>query len=99
MSMMLPPDPGAYPQGPPAPPAGPPPPPEAAGGGMEDRMRAVMDEVRAIAEEDGFTENERLTVEKITTLLQQLNAGREKEQNALTGGGPATQALARAYGQ
>jgi hypothetical protein len=63
-----------------------------------DRVRAIIEQVRALAEEGGVTEQERLQVEKITTLVQQLAAGREKEDQALVGGGPATNALARAYG-
>lgn len=91
MSMMMPPEMG--------PPMGTPPPvaePEAEDFGA--RVRAIIAEVRALAEEGGVTEAERLQVEQITTLVQKLAAGREKEDQALVGGGPATNALARAYG-
>jgi hypothetical protein len=62
-----------------------------------DAWAAVIDAARKAAESDGsVTEAERLIVEQITTLVQKIKAGREKEQQAALGGGPATQFLRRA---
>lgn len=66
------------------------------GGDAEQQIKAAIDQIRAAVSSDGLSENERLILEKITTLGQQLLAGREKEQQAAMGGGPATQFIKRA---
>lgn len=84
------------------PPPGPPPdqgpPPEPQQSSDEDEIRNAISMFRGVAERDGLDESERLILEQITTLGQKLLAGREKQDQALLGGGPATQALSRAYG-
>lgn len=64
----------------------------------EEMMRQALDLIHQALATDGFTEQEKLTFQKVTTLLQTPLAAREKEDQALVGGGPATNALARAYG-
>lgn len=64
-----------------------------------DPFQKIIDAVRAAVEEDGtVTPDENLIVEQITTLVAKLQAGRAKEQQAMLGGGPATQGLARIFG-
>ena len=64
-----------------------------------DAFQKIIDAARAAVEEDGtVSAQERLLVEQITTLVAKLQAGREKEQQAALGGGPATQFLRRASG-
>lgn len=64
---------------------------------MGGDARQIIDAVRAFAEANGMTEQERLTVEKITTLLQQLAADREKEEQGMLGGKMSPGAMQRAY--
>ena len=64
-----------------------------------DPFQRIIDAVRAAVEEDGtVTPAEMVIVEQITTLVAKLSAGRDKEQQAALGGGPATQFLARTFG-
>ena len=64
-----------------------------------DPFQRIIDAVRSAVEEDGtVTAQEMLIVEQITTLVAKLRAGRDKEQQAMLGGGPATQGLARIFG-
>jgi uncharacterized membrane protein YebE (DUF533 family) len=64
-----------------------------------DPFQKIIDAARAAASSDGtVSKAEMLIVEQITTLVAKLQAGREKEQQAALGGGPATQFLRRASG-
>lgn len=64
-----------------------------------DPFQRIIDAVRAAVEEDGtITPQENVIVEQITTLVAKLQAGRDKEKQAMLGGGPATQGLARIFG-
>lgn len=66
---------------------------------LSSRVQAIIADVRAIAEEDGtFTDDERLQIEQITTLIQKLAAGREKESNDMLAGKMSPAAMSRAYG-
>lgn len=58
----------------------------------------ALSQIRDALAADGFSDQEKLTLEKVTTLLQGLSATREKEQQAAMGGGPATNFLRRASG-
>jgi hypothetical protein len=63
----------------------------------EDPWQMVMEAVRAAVQADGqVTAQEELIAEQITTLIAKLRAGREKEEQAALGGGPATNYLRRA---
>ena len=62
---------------------------------IEEAMQILKD---AAASDGQVTANERLVIEKITTLAQQLLATREKEHQAALGGGPATNFLKRMSG-
>ncbi len=84
------------PQGPPPPPG--PPPGYDQGASAEDSLRECISQIRAVAEQGGMSEQERMLVEDVTSKIQKILALREKEDQALAGGGPATNALARAYG-
>lgn len=65
----------------------------------EDPWLMVLEAVRAAAQADGqVTAQESVLVEQVTTLIAKLRAGREKEQQAALGGGPATNYLRRASG-
>jgi uncharacterized membrane protein YebE (DUF533 family) len=65
---------------------------------FSDRVKAIIADVRALAEADGdVSEQERLAVEQITTLIQKLAAGREKEQQDMLGGKMSPAAMQRAY--
>jgi hypothetical protein len=74
--------------------------PNAGGGGQDptSQIADALDQIRQALAADGFTDQEKLTLEKVTTLLQGLAATREKEQQAAMGGGPATNFLRRATG-
>lgn len=64
-----------------------------------DPFQKIIAAVRAAVEEDGtVSPSEMVIVEQITTLVAKLQAGRDKEQQAALGGGPATQFLARKFG-
>lgn len=66
---------------------------------IEAVIKKFLAEVRAAAESDGqVSENERLLIEKVTTIGQQFLANREKEAQAALGGGPATQFISRTLG-
>ena len=68
-------------------------------GQVSDPFQRIIDAVRSAVEEDGtVTAQEMLIVEQITTLVAKLRAGRDTEQQAMLGGGPATQGLARIFG-
>ena len=65
----------------------------------EDPWLMVMEAVRAAAQADGtVTAQETVIVEQITSLIAKLRAGREKEEQAALGGGPATNYLRRNNG-
>ena len=69
------------------------------GGKLEDWVPEVLDLIQAGIQADGtVTQQERLTFEKVRTLLQQLTAQREKEDQAAMGGNAATAALRRMTG-
>ena len=72
--------------------------PEQASGSPEDMIGEALEMIRQALSADGLSEQERLTIEKVTTLLQQIPATREKEQQAALGGGPATNFLRRQSG-
>ena len=66
---------------------------------VEDVVRKFLSDLNAAVEADGtVSEAERLLLEKARTLLQQLPASREKENEAALGGGGALNAVARALG-
>ena len=67
-------------------------------GDPEQRIKDALDEIRSALSADGFSEQERLTLEKVTTLLQGLSASREKEQQAAMGASPAMNFLRRSSG-
>lgn len=74
-------------------------PPPTADPSSQDPFQAIIDAARAAVEADGtVTPQEMLIVEQITTLVAKLQAGRDKEKQAMLGGGPATQGLARVFG-
>ena len=74
-------------------------PDQGAPGQGSDPFQRIIDAVRAAVEEDGtVSPAEMVIVEQITTLVAKLSAGRDKEQQAALGGGPATQFLARTFG-
>lgn len=58
----------------------------------------ALSQIRDALGADGFSDQEKLTLEKVTTLLQGLSATREKEQQAAMGGGPATNFIRRSTG-
>lgn len=65
----------------------------------DEMISMALDMIRQALSADGdLSEAERLTIEKVTTMLQQIPAGREKEQQAALGGGPATNFLRRNSG-
>lgn len=67
--------------------------------GVPDVLKRLISEIQSAASADGtVSENERLLIEKLTTLAQQFLATREKEHQAAMGGGPAMNALARMSG-
>jgi hypothetical protein len=72
----------------------------AAGGSQdpEQQIKDALDQIRQALSADGFTDQEKLTLEKVTTLLQGLSATRASEQQAALGGGPATNYIRRATG-
>lgn len=72
--------------------------PEAAQESPDEMISMALDMIRQALSADGLSEQERLTIEKVTTLLQQIPATREKEQQAALGGGPATNFLRRNSG-
>ncbi len=63
-----------------------------------DAIDATLADLRAALQATDATAAEKLTVEKVTTLLQGITATHEKEQQAALGGGPATNFLRRASG-
>lgn len=59
----------------------------------------VMAEVQKLVEADGqVTQSEAMELEKIRMSIRKILAGREKEEQAALGGGPATSYLKRAVG-
>lgn len=90
----------------PAAPQGPPPEiqvnpadhPDNQGADSEQAIADALAQIRDALSADGFSEQEKATLEKVTTLLQSLAATREKEQQAAMGGGPATNYLRRTSG-
>jgi hypothetical protein len=97
------PDPMGAPMGAPPPPpdplAGAPPSPEEAPAGDEDVLQMVLEAVRAAEAADGnVTPQERVIFEKITSLIAQLQAQRDKEDQAALGGSPALNSLKRLGG-
>ena len=67
------------------------------GGDMASDVRQIIQAVRAFADANGTSEQERLVVEKITTLLQQLSSDREKEEQGMLQGKLSPGAMSRAY--
>lgn len=86
------------------PPGGPPPGPATQGEedlSPEARFDRLINDARALASSDGeFSEQDKLIIEKVSTLIQQLRAGREKdEQQAMMGKlTPGSSVLRKAYG-
>lgn len=65
----------------------------------EDKVAEIIRLAKELAMSDGtVTEQERLLFEKISMSARQFNVGREKEQQAALGGGPATNFLRRSSG-
>jgi hypothetical protein len=63
------------------------------------RLDRILSDARSIAGADGdFSEQDKLIIEKVTTLLQQLKAGREKESEAALGGKLSPRLMSKAYG-
>ena len=82
------------------PPPGPPPGPQdaMASATAEDWLRVAIEAAKNAADADETDDIETADVMKAIQVLQGLLSGRQKEQEALMGGGPATKALSRAYG-
>ena len=97
---MAPPDPFAGGPPPPGPPAEPPPGPgmDEASVSAEDWLRIAIEAAKKAADADETDDIETGDVMKAIQVLQNLLGGRQKQQEALMGGGPATKALSRAYG-
>ena len=97
---MAPPDPFAGGPPPPGPPAEPPSPDDIdeAAVSAEDWIRVAIEAAKKAADADETDDIETQDVMKAITVLQGLLGGRQKQQEALMGGGPATKALSRAYG-
>jgi uncharacterized membrane protein YebE (DUF533 family) len=73
--------------------------PEAPAADVEEVLSRFLSEIKAAAESDGqVSQNERLLIEKLTTIGQQFLANREKEDQAALGGGPATNSISRILG-
>jgi hypothetical protein len=64
---------------------------------MTGEIRQIREAILAFADANGMTAQERLTVEKITTLLQQLASDREKEEQGMLAGKMSPGAMQRAY--
>lgn len=65
----------------------------------EDMVSEIIRLAKALADSDGkVTEQERMLFEKISVSARQFLVGREKEEQAALGGGPATNFLRRASG-
>lgn len=65
----------------------------------EDPWDLVKEAVMAAVQADGnVSRQEMVVVEQITTLIAKLQAGRDKEEQAALGGGPATNFLRRSAG-
>lgn len=79
------------------PPPGPPPSPQQQPPDVPSDVRQLVDAIRMFAEANGMTEQERLKVEKISTLLQELAADREKEEQGMLAGKLSPGAMQRAY--
>lgn len=62
------------------------------------RLHRMISDARAVTEEGGVSEKERLLLEKVTTMIQQIRAEREKEQDGLIQGKMSPGALRRAVG-
>lgn len=65
------------------------------------RFDRLISDARSLASSDGeFSEQDKLIIEKVTTLIQQLRAGREKdEQQAMMGKlTPGSSVMRKAYG-
>jgi hypothetical protein len=76
--------PGVMPGGPP--PGGPPPGPPAGGGDESAMFRSVMDSIRSLLSMDTLSEQNKLALEKASTLIQQIKASEEKDgEAAMTG--------------
>jgi hypothetical protein len=86
-------------------PPGMPPDPNAGGGGdpmanatAEDWLKVAIEAAKKAADADETDDIETADVMKAIVVLQGLLSGRQKQNEALMGGGPATKALSRAYG-
>lgn len=67
----------------------------------QERFDRLINDARSLASSDGeFSEQDKLIIEKVTTLIQQLRAGREKdEQQAMMGKlTPGSSVMRKAYG-
>ena len=101
---------GPPPGAPPDPFAGGPPPPglpaeppspddlDEAAVSADDWIRVAIEAAKKAADADDTDDIETGDVMKAIQVLQGLLGGRQKQQEALMGGGPATKALSRAYG-
>ena len=64
----------------------------------EDWIKLAIEAAKMAADADETDDIETGSVMKAIMELQKLLGGRQKESEALMGGGPATKALSRAYG-
>jgi hypothetical protein len=72
--------------------------PDQPSGPVGDKIKQALTDLRAIITDPGVSEQERLLLEKCTSVLQQIRATHEKEQQAALGGSPATNFLRRQSG-
>lgn len=71
---------------------------QSGGGDFDAAIDKVLADLRAAISAPDASPQDKLTVEKVTTLLQGIKAQHDKEQQAALGGGPATNYLRRATG-
>lgn len=97
MSSMMPPDPGPFSAAPPAAPPGLGPEPAGGGGDPAELYREILD-LLAQARQAEDSEQDKLALEKVSTLIQQLLASEEKEEEEAMGGKMSPALLRRTYG-
>ena len=68
-----------------------------AGGSLDEILTSAL-ELFSQARQVADTENERLTIEKITTMIQQVLAQNEKEEQDALAGKLSPRIMSRAYG-
>lgn len=65
----------------------------AEGGDPASRLDKALAEIRAVLQDDGFDEQETLALEKVTTLIQDLKAKRQKTMDSAMQGKVSPQAF------